>query len=572
MMKNKFIKICIISTLLVLFGCADTLKPNAGHPAIRDIYKAFDEGIVDDQQKGEVLPAKLAESLLPDLAFDKPGKKTEKTKFDLSVTDVEARTFFLGLVKDTPYNIVVSPEVTGTISLDLKNVSVEDVLDTVRSVYGYDFVKTAYGYQVLPGGVQTRMFSVNYINVERSSESQILISSGQITQNFTPDNSDNNTTTTTTSNQPGGNVTPSAKITTKATTNFWGSLQTTLETMLADKPGRKVIINPQAGIVIVRAHTLELDQVGEYLDSLENTMTRQVLLEAKIVEVKLSDAYQSGIDWKLLGLSQTGIRTLPFKDDTGSAGDELDSFTAIFKANAKIGTSFSSVIELLSTQGNVQVLSNPRISTLNNQKAVIKVGFDEFFITNVSNTNTTTGGTVGEQTQDLELTPFFSGIALDVTPRISSDGKVILHIHPIVSDVYDQTKTFTVSGQEQSLPLALSVIRESDSIVEAGNGQVIVIGGLMETKTRETLGSTPFLSKVPYAGTVFRKTNQLAVKTELVILLKPTIIDKNAWTAKLKEDRETLRSMDRGYHFGDHPNTFGNLGEWEKMKGGHYVP
>ena len=221
--------------------------------------------------------------------------------------------------------------------------------------------------------------------------------------------------------------------------------------------------------------------------------------------------------------------------------------------------SFDMMVKLLSTQGNVQTLSNPRISTLNNQMAVIKVGSDEFFITDVSDTSTGTGVTP-QTTQDITLTPFFSGIALDVTPQIDANGDVIIHIHPVVSRVQDQNKKFVVSGQPQDLPLALSEIRESDSIVRAKSGQLIVIGGLMENNTGELRAGTPFLSKTPILGALFKRTDQSSKKTELVILLRAIVVKNDTWTNQIKQSAKSFRKIDRGFEYGPHPKIFGSKG------------
>ncbi len=184
---------------------------------------------------------------------------------------------------------------------------------------------------------------------------------------------------------------------------------------------------------------------------------------------------------------------------------------------------FNAFVELLESQGDTRVLSSPRIATLNNQKAVIKAGTDEFFVTDISS-NTVTG-TAATTSRDVTLTPFFSGIALDVTPQISADGEVILHIHPTVSEVTDQTKALTVSGETDELPLAFSEIRESDSIVKARSGQIIAIGGLMRNSSRRQEFSTPGLGRIPGLRRLFGSTREVETKTELVILLRPIVVD-----------------------------------------------
>jgi MSHA biogenesis protein MshL len=204
---------------------------------------------------------------------------------------------------------------------------------------------------------------------------------------------------------------------------------------------------------------------------------------------------------------------------------------------------FNTFIELLNAQGRTRVLSSPRVSTLHNQKAIIKAGTDEFFVTGV-HSDTTTGEST-TTTVEYELTPFFSGVALDVTPQISADGRVLLHIHPTISDVTDQRKTLSVRGTTDELPLALSQVRESDSVVRAKSGQVIVIGGLMREQRRRNDYKTPVLGDVPGLGRLFRSEQRETTTTELVILLRPLVIsdDGNEWEAMIKEPTQRLEEM-----------------------------
>ena len=217
-------------------------------------------------------------------------------------------------------------------------------------------------------------------------------------------------------------------------------------------------------------------------------------------------------------------------------------YANLFAVDSSSST-FASLITLLSTQGNVHVLSSPRVSTVNNQKAVIKVGTDEFFVTEVSSDSTSTAsGTT--TTPELTLTPFFSGIALDVTPQISKDGEVILHIHPSISEVDDQTKVITLGGETFELPLALSTVRETDSVVKALNGQVVVIGGLMMNITSDEVGGVPGISDVPIVGEAFKQKRKSSRRSELAILLRPVVVDKNkVWSNYTKQSSERVRQL-----------------------------
>jgi len=290
-----------------------------------------------------------------------------------------------------------------------------------------------------------------------------------------------------------------------------------LKVILANKVGRDFIVNPQSGVVVVRAQTDEHKEIENFLKISEKSLQRQVVLEAKILEVELNKNFQSGINWQTL--SQVAAeKKLSF------AGNALVSPSA---AGGIFGLAFSlndftGVIKLLEDQGQVKVLSSPRISTVNNQKAVIKVGQDEFFVTSVkSNTSTVGNNTV--VTPEFTLTPFFSGIALDVTPEISPDDDITLHIHPSVSEVTDQRKAIQLGNQDYSLPLALSKIRESDSIVHAHSNQIVVIGGLLQNNFSNDDVGVPVLNRIPYIGAFFKQKRQTLKKSELVILLKPIV-------------------------------------------------
>jgi MSHA biogenesis protein MshL len=214
---------------------------------------------------------------------------------------------------------------------------------------------------------------------------------------------------------------------------------------------------------------------------------------------------------------------------------------------------FNTFIQLLGAQGHTRVLSSPRVSTLHNQQAIIKAGIDEFFVTGVQS-NTVTG-TATSTTQNVQLTPFFSGVALDVTPQIAADGSVILHIHPTISEVSDQTKTLTVEGTVDTIPLALSQVRESDSIVRARSGQLVIIGGLMREEATKANYKTPLLGDIPGVGRLFRSEQNQRSTVELVILLRPIVVADSDWPGLINEPSARLQDLNKRGDFGplDYP-------------------
>ncbi|WP_210398001.1 pilus (MSHA type) biogenesis protein MshL [Motiliproteus sediminis] len=512
--------------LLVLAGCQPYQPISLGTTPQEDGLQAMGEALENNDQPtvagAESNPAIMA-ALLPPLQVQ--GLPGTDPRFDLAVEQMDARSFFMGLVRDTPYNMVVSEQVGGSISLDLKDVTVDEVMQTVHEVYGYEYKRFGNLYQVVPAKMETAIFQINYLNVKRDGGSDIQVSAGTVTQ---ADQDSNSVVGT--------------RINTTSSTDFWGQLQATLQTIIGADNGRTVVITPQAGVIVVRALPSEIATVRDYLQQAELTLQRQVILEAKILEVRLSEGYQSGINWQGVINNSAGDKSITLGQSSEALANPLNTggvFSAAFDLK-----DFTALIELLETQGDVQVLSSPRVATLNNQKAVIKVGTDEFFVTDIETTTTT--GTATTTTPDIELTPFFSGIALDVTPQISARGEIILHIHPSISEVTDQQKMITIGTDTLQLPLALSTIRESDSVVRASSGQVIVIGGLMQSTSANSAAKVPSLGDVGVVGGLFRQERRQSVKSELVIMLRPTIADAASWQRTLEQSLGNFEQLYEG--------------------------
>ncbi|HEX6550628.1 MAG TPA: pilus (MSHA type) biogenesis protein MshL [Gammaproteobacteria bacterium] len=554
----------VTSAVLLLAACAQTPPRSTPND---NVGKALQQASQPQQSGPAQVPAAVSNALLPQTgALGNSGLAPHEERFDVSVKDMDATAFFMSLVKGTPYNVVVQPGVRGNISLTLKNVTVPQVMDMVRDAFGFDYRRTGDNYLVLPATQQTRVFHVNYLDFMRKSKSLTRIESGETTNaNYNPQQQGGtNSPATAQSGNANSNEQAGSDIQTKTESDFWKDMEATLHTLIGDKNGDKVIVNPDAGIVIVRAMPDELRSVQSYLQSVQASTEREVVIEAKFIEVTLNHNFQAGIDWAALGklgngqtiiagqvggqgLFSNGVSDLAGTQYTLGNGSPFTSlpgsaFGGTFAAALNLHN-FNGMLELLDAQGNVQVLSSPRVATVNNQPAIIKVGNDEFFVTGL-NSNTVGNAAGNTSNQNIILTPFFSGIALDVTPQIDGDGYVTLHIHPAISEVKDQVKNITFAGQNTSVPLAFSTIRESDSVVRARNGQIVVIGGLMKTQTQDQVDKTPLLSDIPLLGSLFTQTRKVSVKTELVILLKPIVIGNNdEWSDLAKEHLDNYRAL-----------------------------
>ncbi|MFT6835019.1 MAG: MSHA biogenesis protein MshL [Francisellaceae bacterium] len=515
------IRTIIVSVILIVSGCSS---------------KPVELTIIDDALK---TINSIEQVVVPDDAYDAltPEINDSPSRFDVIAKSNSANAFFHGLVDGMGINILVDPSIKTRITLKLKDVTLEETLEAVKDVYGLQYITTSYGYRILPKTLQNRVFPVNYLNVSRTGSSGMSVSSGSISTSDTNNNSSNSDSNSSSNSSSSGNsqkISTATKIETLATTDFWLNLQSSVSMIVGNGVGRRVIVDAQSGLVVVRGYPDELAAVEDFLNRAEISLQKQVIIEAKILEVTLNSGFQSGIQWDTLPTSGTDLAGQLTSETVRNADDLGGVFSLSFN-----GSDFSGVIQMLQRQGEVQVLSSPRISTVNNQKAVIKVGTDEFFVTNIGNSTTTTTTTTSTA-PEISLTPFFSGIALDVTPQIGQNNEVILHVHPSVTEVVERNKVIDIGGAIFDLPLAYSSIRETDSIIRAASGQVVVIGGLLQNKKSSVDASVPWLSKIPILGHLFRQVERTNSKSELVILLQPTVIEPTGWNNEIKDIQDSF--------------------------------
>jgi MSHA biogenesis protein MshL len=546
-MKNSQAKLYCFTLLLALFGCQTA--PDKPTEIINALDAAIEESSKPAPKALKNVPNAIQQELMQrNLSQARQGLLAEK-RLEISASDVSAQEFFAALVDESPYSVVVHPDVTGTITLNLKNSTLHEVLDVVEEVYGYEIRRKGKVVQVYPAGIRTETIPLNYLYVKRSGMSSMSINSGGVSEsdqsngnnsnsNSNNSNSSSNSGSSNNNNQNNQQGSGGVNIYTETESDFWTELKETLNLLVGSEEGRSVIVSPQAGLVTVRALPEEIKAIKSFIKDTETHLRRQVIIEAKIMEVTLNDDYQQGVKWdKVLG--SIGSSDLTFSTAGGIAGNIISGTIGGTSSLAFNNDDFSGVIDLLSTQGNVQVLSSPRITATNNQKAVIKVGEDEYFVTDISSTTTT--GTSTTTTPEIDLTPFFSGIALDVTAQIAENGEVILHVHPSVTLTNEQVKVIKIDGEEVVLPLAQSSVRESDTIIRAKSGEIVVIGGLIETRKVDMESKTPFLGDIPLLGELFKSKSESTQKKELVIMLKPIVVGQDTWKNQLQDARSLLK-------------------------------
>ncbi len=559
---------------LTLAGCAelDTRKDTAARDQINsELARAA------ESQARPVQPAAVEAALLPPLKVDMPkARKVLEERFDLSINNAPASQVFMSVVSGTRYSMLVHPDVRGNISVNLKDVTVFEALDAIRELYGYSYKVDGTRIFIHPLTMQSMVFQVNYLSASRKGTSDVRVVSGSVSDSPIGTQPGSGMSPTTTQGGGQSQAIQSTRISTSSEVNFWNELATAVRTIVGAEEGRSVVISPQSGVIVVRALPNELRAVENYLKATQLSVDRQVILEAKIIEVELNNNFQAGINWSAFssgknhGLSvgsaapgtilqtsgplATGVTAIDYaaKTFTGSSlssspGSDLITDPSVIGGLFGLAfqtSNFAALMQFLETQGDVQVLSSPRIATLNNQKAVLKVGTDDFFVTNISSTTTT--GTATTTTPNVTLQPFFSGIVLDVTPQIDENDNITLHIHPAISDV--KTKTSEINLGEVGtlrLPLASSTVSETDSIVRARDGQVVAIGGLMKSASVNDKSQMPVIGEIPLLGNLFKQTARGTVKKELVILLKPTIVRNGDWSQDILQSQQRIQAMQR---------------------------
>lgn len=538
----------------------------------------------------------VGRAMVPPLQLEQPAQPKAESKFNLAVNNAPVTQVLTALVTGTQYSMLFPPEVSGSVSLNLKNVTIRETLDTLREIYGYEYRIQGTRIFVQPNTIQTRLYKINYLANRRQGSSDMRVTGSSPTA-VNPTNTGSGVPVAQPASGTGGATgnrqqqgMTSARVQTSSDFNFWDDLKSNLEAIIgsegdaANSGGSRVVINQTSGVVLVKALPSMLRTVDDFLKTAQLVVERQVMLEAKIIEVRLSDTYQTGINWSKFGgltnkfsvaVTAPGAVLGATASGIGVAGNTAGITSAIgggatavlspagagalgvtggrgFFGVAFQSANFGAVISFLEGQGDVQVLSSPRIATTNNQKAVLKVGTDDYFVTGISGSGTSTtntsgaSNTVSPSIPNITLQPFFTGIALDVTPQIDDVGNIVLHVHPSVSLVEEKTKTIDLGEFGRfTLPLASSTVSETDSVVRVKDGNIVAIGGLMkQTQISDRVG-LPGLSGLPMVGVLFGERAGLSNKSELVILMRSTVIDnEGAWKENLTESQERIQALD----------------------------
>jgi MSHA biogenesis protein MshL len=522
---NSLAAITILALIYLFSGCAS--KPEPAPAREPETFPApessLEELTVPQFQEEE--PARLA--------IGSPGKL-----YSLRVRDGEVQDVLLALAQESGENLVVDPEVRGRVTVNLNRVTLEQALDAILGQLDFSYRREGSIIRISKPVLETRIFQVNYISTNRKGEKTVVATHG--------------------SGAGGEKISASeTRISGKDEMDFWAEIQEGLTAIIfgKEKPtavlrareagvvssltsedGKKLVISRVSGLIQVRDYPARLREVAKYLEQMETSSQRQVLIQARFLEVTLRKEFETGIRWdniqtELLNLDLT---QLSLSWNIFGGGTPTSATGALLVAGASeslAGTDLvlADLVKALETQGKVKALASPKVATLNNQTAIVKVARqDVYFTSEISQGETTTLQSFTPNTIDV-------GVILDVTPQVGGGGYISMNIHPSITAEYDRVSA--PDGTE----FPLLRIREADTVVKVLDGQTIIIAGLLQEQESSTRTGLPCLTNLPVLGYLFGYRQETAEKTELVILITPTVL-----TGKRIEEvkAEDLRRLD----------------------------
>ncbi len=513
-----------------LAGCASTgskkhdqsgwLVPPGGSPASRPPLRLTSslapapEPALENPGPLPVAPDKTLSSSA--LAAKGPGLPDGKL-YSFSAKGLDLKDALALFARSNDLNIVPDPDVTGQITVDFRNLALDKAMDAILDTFSY--------FAELDGGLirvrktKTEFFTIDYVRLNRTGN-------GSTTANISSSSSTGSGGSAATSaggaagGGSGGDST-SVSISKTDTIKFWEELEEQLKSLLT--PSGKIAINRMVGTIMVTDHKANVSRIGDFVKHIKRTLHLQVDLEAQIYEVVFNDEFHLGIDWQNVtgslekwAISSGGVpggfptsRLIVDHPLGGLAPGAPALSLAVTKDESRV------VLDALKQQGRLEVVSQPRIRTLNNQAALIKVGTEKpFFRRSVIATT----GTSSQTTTDVEIQSITIGTVLSLTPQISDDGWITMDISPVITRLVD-----SVAGPDGATAPEVD-IKQTSSLVRMRENSTVIIGGLIQNERHKTERKVPLLGDIPVLGYPFRGTFENKRRTELVIFITPTIV------------------------------------------------
>ncbi len=582
-----------------LAGCGSTPPKPADTHLLRNDAPTISSAAV---------PPPVGSTALP----PRPRPQAPQETYSVVVHQVEVNSLLFALARDARINVDIHPGIQGVVTLNAINQTLPQLLNRISKQVDIRYEFDGKNLVVLPDQPFLRQYRIDYVNVSRDARAAVNVATQIATaggaastggaSNSASGSGDNNSTTSvvnvsnnrfwetliqnvrdilretdrviSTESTPGvTNTSPPSAAPATAPNTSAAPPPSTVRTSTV-REAASVIANPETGMLVVRATQRQHERVQEFLDQVLNSARRQVLIEATVVEVQLSDQYQQGINWQRLrtngtgwSLSQQPLGPMPLPggtvpgsgpggfvfapNTTGSASPSLMVLNWTNPSTSAVGN-LSAAVSLLESFGKVKVLSSPKISALNNQTALLKVVDNKVYFTVEVQITPGTANTPASTTYTTTANTVPVGFVMSVTPQIDDNGMVTMNVRPSISRitgyVNDPSPPLAQAGVVSRIPEIQT--RELESVLKIPSGQIAVMGGLMQDSIDNREDGVPVVSSVPGLGNLFRYRNEQANKSELVIFLRPLVIRD----ASLDGDYKSFRVYQPGADFFTQPS------------------
>lgn len=479
--------------------------------------------------------SQIPEPILTEPFLPPPSASEPEEVFTVVVHEVPVNELLFALARDAKINVDVAPGIGGTVSLNAIDQTLPQILERLKRLTPIRYRFQGDTLIISPDSPYFVQYSVPYINLTRSSENEISIATQVASTGGGAGESG-----AAAGGGDGGSSNSATNVRSASVHMFWDTLLDNLRAILRDRDSmpvhmlnqsgqqapqsgeqafeNSIVAHQESGVIAIKASEKQHEEIRKYIENVVEHATRQVLIEATIVEVELTDDYQTGIDWSVLADNGRFSFSQNFQDLLPAAASVSPATLLAYKGSEVLGA-----IKMLNTFGDTRVLSSPKLMVLNNQTAVLKVVDNHvYFTTTAQQSQSVQGTTLATIETELHTVPV--GLVMSVTPQIDKSGRVIINARPTVSRIADEVQD--PNPLLDNIPSLIPVIqvREMESILQINSGDIGIIGGLMENETDNRTQGTPGFSKIPYLDNLFSFKTRNNRKTELVVFLRPRII------------------------------------------------
>ena len=530
--KNRFLSTSLsVATAVFVVACGATNPP------------VISDGHITSEQSDKInIP--LPVTTVP--VLPRPGKREKLETYTVVVNQVPIRELLFSMARDADLNLDIGDDISGKITMNAIDQTLPKILERIESQAAITYFIEGDTLKVTADKPYLHTYNIDYLNIQRSSGGTVSVST-EIGATSTGIQNDGG---------GGGDNKANSAIENESVNEFWTTITLNIGGLLGEelKPGsgsrvitgNNIIVNRESGVIAVRATSKQHKVIQKFIDQVVGNVQRQVLIEATIAEVRLSDLYQAGIDWSIVSETATvGGQTVVTKggvQDVIGGNLGLSPFFQLATAGSINGNPLNITLKALETFGDVKVLSSPKVMALNNQTAILKVVDNEVYFNIDVNVTPSTPTTNSLTTIDTTVNTVPVGFVMAVTPFIDDENVVTLNVRPTISRIIrfvdDPNPLLADAGVVSQIPVIQ--VREIETMLKINDRETAVIGGLMQDEINKDNRGVPILSSIPLLGALFSYTSEEYIKSELVIFIRPVVMEHASIDGDLADYKKYL--------------------------------